>query len=47
MKSLTPRKIDRNQECENMDLEYETKDSRYDQVCFEVIFLIGTLVAKL
>lgn len=34
MKSLTPKKIDRNQECENMDLEYETKDSRYDSVCY-------------
>lgn len=30
MKSLTPKKFDRSQECENMDLEYETKDSRYD-----------------
>lgn len=30
MKSLTPKKFDKSQECENMDLEYETKDSRYD-----------------
>lgn len=30
MKSPTPKKFGRNQECENMDVEYEFKDSRYD-----------------